>query len=251
MNLLNHLKAASAGLCLLSLLPLGQSLAATVIGQNEGNIDWNGWELDYDTFELADGLILKNVKYDGVPILGRASFPVMSVYYEGPCGPYADRLNGPQAQVEWAGNELLVAREFTQEGKQWFELGVREFIGSYDIYQVWYLSEDGELDGHLFSRGLQCDYDHVHYPMWRLDFDLDGPANDRVIRQTGTDTFAAYSTEFEVPATDAFQHGWFVEDSITGYRVQVGFDSGAWNVAGTVVPETAYADNRVGGLLNR
>ncbi|MBX2882003.1 MAG: hypothetical protein KTR32_18790 [Granulosicoccus sp.] len=225
--------------------------AENVIGQNDGTIDWNGWELDYTTFELSDGLILNNVKYNGVPLLGRASFPVMSVYYEGPCGPYADRLNGPQQPVSWANNALLVAREFTQEGKLWFELGIREFIGSYDIYQAWYISEDGELDGHAFSRGLQCNYDHVHYPMWRLDFDIDGPANDRILREVTPGVFSAYTTEFQTNATDAFQHGWYVEDTVSGYRVRVGFDNGDWNVAGTVVPESSYASNLVGGLVSR
>ena len=225
--------------------------AETQIGQNSGRVEWNGWELDYDTFELSDGLILKNVSYQGVPILYRASFPVMSVFYEGPCGPYADRLNGPQQPVDWASNALLVAREFTQEGKQWFELGVREFIGSYDIYQVWYLSEDGELDGHSFSRGLQCNYDHVHYPMWRLDFDLDGPENDRILREDATGALIPHGTEFQAAATDARQHNWFVEDTATGYRVRIGFDNGAWNVDGTVVPETAYVNNTVGGVVSR
>jgi len=134
---------------------------------------------------------------------------------------------------------------------QWFELGIREFIGSYDINQVWYLGADGTLDGHVFSRGLQCDYSHIHYPMWRFDFDIDGEGDDRILRETANGNFVKYTTEFETNATDAFQHGWFVEDALSGYRVRIDFDDGARNVPGDVVPAAAYANNRIGGMLYR
>ncbi|MGC1439687.1 MAG: putative Ig domain-containing protein [Burkholderiaceae bacterium] len=228
------------------------ALAQTQIGERNGRLEWNGWILDYDTFTKNDGLTLHNVSYGGIDILGRASFPVMSVYYDNnACGPYADRLNGPQATVSWANNAKLVAREFTQEGKQWFELGIREFIGSYDIYQVWYISADGELDGHVFSRGLQCQVNHIHYPMWRLDFDIAGPAGDKIIRETSPGQFSAYTTEFETNATDAYQHGWFVEDEATGLRVRVDFDNGQWNVAGNVVAASEYSNNLIGAMVSR
>jgi len=226
--------------------------AQTSIGESNGRVEWNGWEFDYDTFTKNDGLTLHNVSYGGIDILGRASFPVMSVYYDqNVCGPYADRLNGPQATVGWSNNAKLVAREFTQDGKQWFELGIREFIGSYDIYQAWYISAEGELDGHVFSRGLQCQVDHIHYPMWRFDFDINGPEGDRIVRETSAGQFSVQNTEFEVNATTAFEHGWFVEDIESGIRVRVDFDDGSWNVAGNVVPQQAYANNRVGGMVSR
>ncbi len=242
------LKYAIALAALFGLSGLNTVAAQTAIGEQSGRVEWSGWTLDYDTFEYSDGLILKNVYYNGQQILARASFPVMSVYYDGSCGPYADRLNGVQQPVSWANNELLVAREFTQGGERWFELGIREFIGSYDIYQVWYISESGKLDGHAFSRGLQCNYDHVHYPMWRFDFDIDGASNDRILRYTSADTVEYMNTEFQAPANTAFQHGWFVEDTVTGSQVKIDFDSGSWNVGGTVVPETSYSDNLVGGI---
>ncbi|MFK7860677.1 MAG: hypothetical protein AB8B64_17795 [Granulosicoccus sp.] len=224
----------------------------TNIGQNSGRIEWNGWNLDYDTFLLSDGLTLHDVSFEGTPILNQASFPIMSVYYEGDgCGPYADRLNGPQSPVEWANNALLVAREYTQDGEQFFELGIREFIGSYDIYQAWYFGADGSLDGHVFSRGLQCDFNHIHYPMWRFDFDIDGDGDDQILRQRADGSFTRYTTEFETSASDAYQHGWFVEDALSGYRVRIDFDDGAWNVPGEVVPASAYENNRIGGMLYR
>ncbi|MFK7860906.1 MAG: hypothetical protein AB8B64_18960, partial [Granulosicoccus sp.] len=231
---------------------LPESGGGTIIGERGGRIEWNGWNLDYDTFALSDGLTLHDVSYEDTPILSQASFPVMSVYYDDDaCGPYADRLNGPQSPVEWANNARLVAREYTQDGEQFFELGIREFIGSYDIYQVWYLGADGTLDGHVFSRGLQCDVSHIHYPMWRFDFDIDGEGDDRILRKTANGSFVNYTTEFETSAEDAFEHGWFVEDALSGYRVRIDFDNGARNVPGVVVPATAYANNRIGGMLYR
>lgn len=230
----------------------GDTGGGTNIGERNGRIEWNGWKLDYDTFSDNDGLILRNVSFDDTGMLARASFPVMSVYYEdNVCGPYADRMNGPQEPVSWAGDARLVAREYTQNGRDWFELGIREFIGSYDIYQVWYFSADGELDGHVFSRGLQCDVDHVHYPMWRFDFDVDGSADDQIIRQDGPGEFTPYTREFEEPATNAFEHGWFVDDTESGYRLRVDFDDGTREIGGTTVAETEFANNLVGGMTYR
>ena len=145
-------------------------------------------------------------------------------------------------------NELI---EITRDGKRWFELGIREFIGSYDIYQVWYLGADGELDGHVFSRGLQCNVDHVHYPMWRFDFDIDGAGNDRILRETSAGQLSAFASEFETAATDAFRHGWYVEDTASGYRGKVDLDGSGGDVGGTVVPASDYANNRVGGVTYR
>lgn len=231
----------------------GGGATGTDIGLRDGRIEWEGWNLDYDTFGLSDGLTIHDVSYEGTRIIDSASFPVMSVYYaNNACGPYADRLNGPQATVTWANDARLVAREFTQNGKQWFELGIREFIGAYDIYQVWYLGADGELDAHVFSRGLQCNVDHVHYPMWRFDFDLDSPGNDQIKREVSAGVFSPYSQEFEADATDAFQHGWFVEDTQSGYQIRLDFDNGGRTVGnGTVVPESDYDNNRISGVVYR
>ncbi len=228
------------------------AFAQTQISDSSGRIEWNGWAFDYNTYTESDGLSLHNVTYEGMQLMGRASFPVMSVYYQNNmCGPYADRMNGPPAVVEWADNARLVARQFTQNGKLWFELGVREFIGSYDIYQVWYFSAEGVLGGHLFSRGLQCETYHEHFPMWRLDFDIDGPENDQIVLEASQGEFNVLGNEFERAASDAFQHGWYVQDAVTGSRVSVVFDDGGWDVTGTVESQTGFAQNNIGGMLNK
>jgi hypothetical protein len=67
---------------------------------------------------MAEGLALEDVSYQGVSILGKASFPVMRVFYENDaCGPYADRLAVPLTPVSWANDALLVQRTFTQNGQ--------------------------------------------------------------------------------------------------------------------------------------
>ena len=121
--------------------------------------------------DLAVGLALEDVSYQRVSILGKASFPIMRVFYEDDaCGPYADRLAVPLTPGSWANDALLVQRMFAQNGQTWLELGIQDTIGIYVIYQVWYLSEDGVIDAHIFSNGLQCNYSS--YPLSLLAFRL-------------------------------------------------------------------------------
>lgn len=216
-----------------------------------GTIDWNGWNFQYEIGTNLDGLAIKNVTFQGKQIMGRGAFPAMPVYYNNnQCGPYLDRLDTDLEPVPWANNALVVSRSFTQNGEEWYELGIREFIGQYDIYQVWYFNANGVIDAHLFSRGLQCNVYHEHWPQWRFDIDIAGSQNDQILRQTNAG-LEAYQTEFNVTANQANNHGWVVRDTVTGDSVKLDFDSGAWNVDGTVVPETAYAKNRVAGRLQR
>ena len=148
--------------------------------------DWQNWSFDYQVNGRLDGISLTKVKYKGVEILGKASLPVMRVFYDDDiCGPYADRLGGDLTPISWANNNLVVLREFTQSGRQWLEVGIQDTIGNYIIYQSWYLSSDGILDGHIFSKGLQCNIDHIHYPYWRMDFDLAGRENDQIRKFVG------------------------------------------------------------------
>lgn len=220
---------------------------AAVAQAQSGNINWNGWNFDYEIGVLNDGLAIENVTFQGKQIMGRGNFPSMPVYYENnSCGPYLDRLDNDLEPVPWANNATLVSREFTINGEQWYELGIREFIGQYDIYQVWYFNGNGIIDAHLFSRGIQCNVYHEHWPHWRFDFDIAGSGNDQILRQTPSG-MQAYPNEFNVAATAAVNHGWVVQDTITGDSVTLSFDDGQWNVAGTVVPEDVYGKNRVIG----
>ncbi len=220
-----------------------------VQAQSAGSVNWEGWTLDYEVSSRFDGMSLSNVSYQGVKVLERASMPVMTVFYENnACGPYADRLGGSGLPVSWAGNSSVVNRTFTQNGETWREIGFQDQIGAYILYQVWYLSGSGQIDAHIFAKGLQCQTDHLHYPFWRLDFDLAGAASDQIRRHTGT-AWEIYSNEFDAAATEANNHQWQVRDTVNGMTVDVAFDTNTWNVPGTVIPETEYANSQVYGRL--
>jgi subtilisin-like proprotein convertase family protein len=215
-------------------------------------VNWQGWAFDHAVSSYYDGLSLKNVTYQGRPIIRKLSLPVMRVFYENDdCGPYADRLGGSLSVIPWAGNAKLAKREFTLNGQLWYEIGIRDQIGSYDIYQVYYLSADGTIDAHIYSKGLQCVTNHIHYPNWRIDFDLDGAASDQIQRDAGIG-FETMAQEFNAPATAAANHAWRVRDASTGLTVDVlpGFPDFSIP-ASTTVPVTEYSHNTVFGRLYR
>ena len=228
------------------------TLPVVSLAQTSGNVTWNGWTFTYWVSGLNEGLSLGGVKFQGLPIISKISFPVVRVFYDNnTCGPYADRLGGALSPIPWAGNAIVAKREFTLNGQQWYEIGIRDQIGNYDLYQVYYFSTDGILDAHIYSKGLQCVVNHVHYPNWRIDFDIVDDANDQIQRNTG----AGYETmlnEFNANATDAINHGWRVRDSVTGNFVDVlpGFTDFTIPNA-TTEPVTSYANNTVFGRLYR
>ncbi len=189
--------------------------------QLQGSVNWNGWTFQHNVSGLNDGLSLTNIRFAGRELIGSISLPVMRVFYDNNvCGPYADRLGGTLAPVSWANNATLVKREFTLNGRRWYEIGIRDEIGSYDIYQVYYLSSDGILDAHIYSKGLQCMVNHVHYPNWRIDFDVDGSANN-VIERNVAGTYTALPQEFNAEAASANNHQWQVRNTTTGLTVSV------------------------------
>lgn len=215
-----------------------------------GSVNWNGWTFTYKVSGDYDGLSLSGVRFRGLPIIYKISFPVMRVFYvNNSCGPFADRLGGTLTPIPWAGNAIVARREFTLNGRQWYEIGIRDQIGAYDMYQVYYLSNDGILDAHIYSKGLECVEDHVHYPNWRIDFDV----NDNINDQIQWNTVAGYETrsnEFDADATEAINHGWRVRDSVTGNYVDVlpGFTD--FTITGeTTAPVTGYVNHTVFGRL--
>lgn len=218
-------------------------------------VTWQSWTFEYEVSSTV-GLTLTKVRFrdhlsQDRTLLARISFPVVRVFYENDeCGPYADKLGGTIYPIAWANNALVAQREFTLDGKLWYEIGIRDEIGDYDMYQVYYLSADGTLDGHIYSRGLQCIVDHLHYPDWRMDFDLDGRENDQILRDTGTG-FTPLIREFNADASTAVNHAWRVRDVVTGLHVDVlpGFTDFSIPDGSTTLPVAGYTNHTVFGRL--
>ncbi|MEO8445827.1 MAG: thrombospondin type 3 repeat-containing protein [Gammaproteobacteria bacterium] len=215
-------------------------------------VTWQGWTFDY-SITSNEGLKLKNVTFQGRTLLASLSMPVIRVFYDNnACGPYADRLGSTVSPIPWFNNETLAQREFTVGGKVWYEIGIRDNIGNYDLYQVYYLSADGTIDAHIYSKGLQCLVDHVHYPNWRIDLDLDGATSDQIQRDSGAG-FVVMGTEFDADASTAVNHAWRVRDATTGLQVDVlpGFADFSIPDGSITQPVAGYTNHTVFGRLYR
>lgn len=226
------------------------SLSQPVLAQS---VTWGGWTFDHAVNGNNEGLSLSNVRFNGRLLYKKLSMPVMRVFYtNNACGPYADRLGGTLSSIPWANNAKLAQREFTLGDRQWYEIGIRDQIGAYDLYQTFYLSTDGVLDAHVYGKGLQCVRDHVHYPSWRIDVALDGDTANVIERSNGG-VFEAMNTEFNAAATTALNHHWRVRNTQTGLTVDVlpGFADFTIPNATTAPPVTSYDRNTVFGRAYR
>ncbi len=217
-------------------------LLTGVASAQSGNIDWNGWNFSYEAGADRSGLVLKDVAFNDMKILGKASMPVMRVEYDGDvCGPYADIMSTYTFEPARAGapdsacdNKTLCERTFTQNGQEKLELGLNIQIGEYQIYQSYYFSPDGTMDARVFSRGLQCRIDHNHHPHWIFDFDIGEAANDQIFKNDNQ----LQTREFnDRKGSSQF---WTIRDKVTGDSVTltpsaddgVFDDFSQWDVAG-------------------
>src|SRR6266550_5325560 len=157
------------------------SLAAPSTQAHSGHTVWGSWSFDWEVKDGA-GIAIRNVVFDRQQVIYKASMPVIRVQYaDDHCGPYADQINWDSlGGVPWSNDAKVCQRSYTANGANWLELGVYAKIGSYRLYQAWYFSDDGWIDVRLFSKGLQCKFDHNHHPYWRMDIDMDGAANNQI-----------------------------------------------------------------------
>jgi hypothetical protein len=146
-----------------------------------GSVVWGSWSFDWEVRDNA-GLALRNVKYKQKTLIYKASMPVIRVrYQDDKCGPFADQINWDNLlNISNCGDAKVCQRSFTQGGKNWMQIDVLAGIGKYLITQSWFLTDDGWLHPQLSSKGLHCDLDHDHHPYWRMDFDIDGAAQDQL-----------------------------------------------------------------------
>jgi hypothetical protein len=239
---------ASAGGVLAVALALVLSGLAAVAGPPtpaSAATTFGGWEFTASvSSSRSDGMSLEDVSYNGLKIFDRVSMPAMTVYYDFLCGPYIDRIGGSSYTPEGP-------IEYTVDGVRWMQIGITDEIGAYVITQMFYLSEDGDFDVHMFSKGLQCNFRHDHYPFLRMDFDLAGAGADEIIRAT-SDGPVTMTEEFSLSATAAVNHGWQVRDAVTGDVVTIDFDDNNPGRPGEEVrPREDYEDNFVYGRNDR
>ena len=206
-----------------------------------GHTNWEGWSFDWEVKDGA-GLALRYLTFKNELVVWKASMPVIRVKYSPDssgfeCGPYADRINWSSlGAIAWCGNQKVCQQSYISGGRKMMEIGIEAFIGQYDLYQVWYLTEDGWLGAHLFSRGLQCQSNHVHHPYWRIDFDVNGFPSDQVFvfdnnrpNQGWGPGWKKYTNELNDVKNTATGRVWFVRDNPTAHGVWVIPGSGDGN----------------------
>jgi hypothetical protein len=213
-------------ICLVLLVAL--SMASPILAQS-GHTNWNGWSFDWEVKDGA-GIALRNVYYRNELVIWKASMPVIRVHYAGnACGPYADRIDGYNlVPISWCGNAKVCQQSYVSGGHTMLEVGIEANIGQYDLYQVWYLSQDGWIGAHLFSRGLQCAIDHEHHPYWRLDLDVNGFPSDQVFvwdsnrpDQGWGPGWMKYTKELNDVKNPGTGRVWFVRDNPTTHGVWI------------------------------
>ena len=232
---------------LLSLLCLLYISSFAFAQAPSGQIDWGPWSFDWVAGTLAEGLAIKDLTYEGDKVMEKASLPVMRVQYDNDaCGPYADRLSETAlraAEVDQCGTNPVCQRTFTRDGKDWLELGVQARLGEYRIYQVFYFSDDGIMDAHMFSKGLQCIVDHNHHPYWRFDIDISDYQNDQIFTYDRNATDSGWGagwqlrgSEFQETKNSAQDRKWYVRDAVSGKGLWIvpGVDDGTTDAFSTM-----------------
>jgi hypothetical protein len=152
-----------------------------------GHITWPSasnkvWELDYLLADSPDveGIVVRNVRYNGRLLLYKGSLPSLRVQYDGnACGPYKDPLYYGDAQgTSRCPNSRVCVFTYASGGHQCLALESFYRIGSYRLIQYWVFVDDGRVLCRLYSAGLQCNVTHRHHVYWRFDFDIESSAND-------------------------------------------------------------------------
>jgi len=152
-----------------------QPSSAQACDYQGGVVDCYGWEFNYDMSSASvtpTGLTLNDLVFGGESMMYQAHFASLPVKYDDDaCGPYVDLFS----TVTNSSPTGVQADTFNQDGVAWLELGAHYQIGSYVLYTAFYFSDLGEMQMRIFARGLQCNVHHVHYPMFVVDADVEGP----------------------------------------------------------------------------
>ncbi|WP_237050707.1 hypothetical protein [Microvirga ossetica] len=145
-------------------------------------------------------------------------------------GPYSDQIYWAPAHQEFpfvgdrnkyglvknehTNNEYVGLTEFSQDNVSWIRMNVYARIGAYHILHEWFLSRDGAVMSRVGSKGVAINMNHSHHPYWRLDFDIDGPENNRVY-VVSNDDWLFYSNEVNDTKNMARNKKWVVRNELT------------------------------------
>gem|GEM_PF-5322918 len=218
-----------------------------------GSVDCYGWEFDYElagSSVIPTGLTMYDVFHNGDSMLYQAHFAALPVKYtNNQCGPYIDLFS----TVTNSDPQGVQVGTFVDNGVDWLEMGAHFQIGSYVLYNAFYFSELGEMKMRMFARGLQCNQDHVHWPMMVVDVDVEGPTtvgNDGTPQHgVGDEIFYFDGTDWQPQTVEsdnevaAFGHEWIVRDSVSKKTVAVNYDSGIFTPPSRDTYEPAAAVN--------
>ncbi|MQY27303.1 hypothetical protein [Nocardia aurantia] len=133
------------------------------------------WQmLDGDT----EGLVFRNAFFKGRKVLHKGSLPMILVRYDHGAGPFKDQLSTGNAP-----NPVLV-HEGSGSGFRFIAVECYHRISAYRIIERWIFWNDGLIQPRLLSRGIFYPSSHQHNVYWRLDFDVDGVANNLALQHT-------------------------------------------------------------------
>ena len=212
------------------MLLFGHALPATA---QSGHTSFWPWSFDW---EVKDGasIGLRKVYYKGELVIYRANMPVIRVRYVSST-TYADRINwenlltgGDLCGVPFGCGSKPCQRSFIVNGRQWLEIGVYVQLDQYRLFSAWGLSDDGYIRPLLWSAGLQEDGNHVHHPYWRVDFDINGAANDQLFvwdnnrpNEGWGSGWHKFTTELNDVKNPPTGRRWYFRDNPTGHGVWI------------------------------
>jgi hypothetical protein len=148
-------------------------------------VNWNEWQYDWDA-EEKNGLILRDVFYKGRKYLAKINVPIIRVKYADDTGPFNDQI-GEDGFAEFTDcdNNKICTKAYSKNGTEWLDIRVGCHIGAYSIQQAFLLYRNGTMAPRVWSRGVHSSVLHTHHAYWRMDFDIDGPANDSLWVKNG------------------------------------------------------------------
>lgn len=204
---------------------------------------------------FGSGLQIDNVSYKGRSVLKRGHAPILNVKYDpGGCGGsslcyrdwadqevrfqsdnvifdgYSEPTSPPLTVCDVGGGVDLGSFEgVAAEKNGTLVLTTQMAAGWYRYTMKWYFELDGTIRttmGFAAVADSCVSFEHAHHNYWRLDFDIDGTAGDKIWAGA---PLAQQMTEAVTTRAQRTSTYWEVRDSATGrgYRILAGNDATA------------------------